>query len=269
MSRGIVLVAQNNKESNYLDQAYALALSIKLQSKDTSVCLITDTDDFKNCYDHTVVLKDDLAKNKEWKIQNRYKVFEHTPYDETIVMDVDMLVLNNIDHWWEMLSKEDLFFVTDVKTYRGEKINDQYYRKTFIENNLPNIYSGVYYFKKNKFVKKFFMLVEDIMKNFDQYNNMLCGTSKQKWVSYDVCTAFACKILDVNISNIPITFTHMKPRIQNWNNHHTRWTTALDVEFTNECRLYLDNFLQKDVFHYTEKNFLTSDIIERLEQCTI
>ena len=70
MSRGIVLVAQNNNESNYLDQAYALALSIKLQSKDTSVCLITDTDNFKNCYDHTVVLKDDLAKNKEWKIQN-------------------------------------------------------------------------------------------------------------------------------------------------------------------------------------------------------
>ena len=39
----------------------------------------------------------DAADDSEWKVENRWKIYHASPYDETIVMDTDMLVLQNID----------------------------------------------------------------------------------------------------------------------------------------------------------------------------
>ena len=43
-------------------------------------------------------MEDDKAKDSDWKIENRYKAFELS-YDETIVLDSDVLVLDKID-WY-------------------------------------------------------------------------------------------------------------------------------------------------------------------------
>ena len=141
MSNGICLVAQNNSTTDYIRQAYALALSVLAKSPRTNISLITNDEEYISLFDKIIPIPfGDGAKDSEWKVENRWKIYHASPYDETIVMDTDMLVLQNIDTWWDFLDNYEMFFTSNVLTYRGETANTSYYRQTFIANNLPNLF---------------------------------------------------------------------------------------------------------------------------------
>ncbi len=131
MSKGICLFAQNNKKSDYYKQAVACAMSIKSFNPDEQVCLITDIKVQEQDQKYFDIVKDipgdDLSINSEWKIENRCKIYEASPFDETIVLDVDMLVLENLEHFWKSLQAYDLFYTSKVKTYRNEVVTDNSY----------------------------------------------------------------------------------------------------------------------------------------------
>ena len=151
---GFCLLAQNNSTTDYVRQAYALAVSIHKFNKDQKISLITNDTvpkKYKSVFENIIPIPwTDHAKDTDWKIENRWKVYHASPYKNTIVMDVDMLVLHDITHWWQELEKRNIFFVSNVRNYRDEVVTSRFYRKTWDENKLPNLYSGVYYFKKSK-----------------------------------------------------------------------------------------------------------------------
>ena len=95
MSNGVCLLAQNNDKTDYIRQAYALALSIVAKSPKQKVSLITNdtvSDRYKTVFDKIIPIPwDDSATESNWKIENRWKVYHVTPYRNTIVFDVDML----------------------------------------------------------------------------------------------------------------------------------------------------------------------------------
>lgn len=171
MTKGIVLIAQNS-EYNYVEQACALAMSIRA-TNDTKVCLLTNDTVPSRYVDLFDVIKEipweDDSANMEWKVANRWKLYHASPYDETIVMDTDMLVLQNLDSWWNFLSNYEVFYTSKVYTYRGDEVNDTYYRKTYIANNLPNVYAGFHYFKKCDFAKEFYTMLELVMNNWQLF----------------------------------------------------------------------------------------------------
>ena len=273
MSDGFCLLAQNNSEVNYIKQAYALAVSIHKFNKGQNVSLITNDEvpeEYKHVFDKIIDIPwTDQAEYTDWKIENRWKVYHASPYEHTIVMDVDMLVLHDITHWWKELKKRNLFFVSNVKNYRNENVTTRYYRKTWDENNLPNLYSAFYYFKKSDEAHEFFKLLEIIMINWELFYGRFAGNYYQKWCSMDLSCSIASKILDntLNItdSNSFITFTHMKPHCQNWHEVPTKWTTVLGGYFTKDKTMMIGNFLQRNILHYVEPEFLTDRLINRLE----
>ena len=124
MSNGICLIAQNNSDTNYIRQAYALALSVLSNSPDTNISLITDDKVPYDVFDKVIPIPwGDMSYNN-WKIENRWKVYHATPYTNTIVFDVDMLVLDPIDFIWPNV--HELAFTNTVTTYRNELITDKY-----------------------------------------------------------------------------------------------------------------------------------------------
>ena len=183
-------------------------------------------------------------------------------------MDADMLVLQNIEHWWNYLEKRDLYFTTNIKTYRGETALDRYYRKVFDSNDLPDLYSAFYYFKKGNVAKRFFEILEIVMVNWEQFYSKFTPIDYQKWCSVDVSCAVVAKILgisnDITDKQSPISFTHMKPRLQAWKHVPDRWTKVLDCYMNNQCELIAGNFLQTGVFHYVEDEFLSDKILSRI-----
>jgi hypothetical protein len=270
MTKGIVVLAQNNKKTNYVLQACLLAMSLKATNPNTKISIITNNRVpavYKSLFDKIIKIPwSDAAKKSEWKVENRWKVYHVTPYNETMVLDTDMLVLQDIDSWWKFLSKYELFFTSNVQTYRGELVTDDFYRKTFTINNLPNLYSGLYYFKKCNKAHEFFVWLELVINNWELFYSKHASEYYNKWLSLDVSTAIVSKILDNDNeitnkrSKIP-TFTHMKPKIQGWNEKLERWQDAVGVYITDDCKLKIGNYYQYGIFHYTEDSFVTDDII--------
>jgi hypothetical protein len=86
--------------------------------------------------------------------------------------------------------------------------------------------------------------------------------------SIDVSAAIVAKILDCDNeitnahSSFP-TFTHMKPNIQNWSSTKTRWQDCVGVYINRNCEIKIGNHSQTGILHYTEKDFVTPELIER------
>ena len=273
VGNGFCLLAQNNSTTDYVKQAYALAVSIHKFNKGQNISLITNDSvpkKYKTVFDNIIKIPwTDQAHESDWKIENRWKVYHASPYKHTIVMDVDMLVFHDITHWWQELEKRDLFFVSNVKNYRDELVTSRYYRRTWDENNLPNLYSGIYYFKTSKPAHEFFDFLELIMINWELFYGKFASNYYQKWCSFDLSCSIASKILDntleITDAKSFISFTHMKPQCQGWIDVPEKWTNVLGSYITKDKSLIIGNHLQRNILHYVEDEFLTDKILHRLE----
>lgn len=264
-SKGVCILAQNNSTTDYVRQAYALAKSLK-KYNDVSVSIITNDVVDYDIFDNIIPIPGtDESLQTDWKIENRWKLYQCSPYDRTLVFDADMLILENIDDWWIYLESKDLFFVSDVKTYQNKQVTTRYYRKVFDANDLPNLYSGIYYFKKGSVAQQFFTLLEIIMQNWEQFYKKFAPNNFQRWCSLDVSIAIASKILNnentVTSQCSPITFTHMKTKAQNWKYEPQKWTQVLDYFISSDGKLFVGNYKQRGVFHYVEDEFLDNVIL--------
>ena len=270
MTQGHLIFAQNSN-IDYVKQAYALALTIKKHNKINSVCLVTNDDvpkKYAKVFDHIIDIPwGDSASKSTWKIENRWKLIYASPYDETMVYDSDMLLTNSNDKLWKYFEEKDLVLTSKVLDYKGNIIQDTILRKCFVENKLPNVYFGFHYFKKTTRAYEFYKWLEIITKNWQEFYAKFTPKSTQKFCSMDVNAALALMFMgteDEMTSNVCPTFTHMKPQIQGWTQSSSSWRTQVGVSYTTDNKLKVGNFLQTGVFHYTEDDFLTNNIINTM-----
>jgi len=270
MSKGHVFLAQNSNV-DYVTQAYALALTIKQHNLINQTCIITnDTvpDEYRHAFDHVVDIPwTDSAKDTVWKIENRWKIIHATPFKENLVYDTDMLLLSSNDHWWDLMSSKDVALTGHVTDYKGCAIANDFYRKTFTDNTLPNVYMGIHYFKKNKRAFEFYKWLQIITENYKEFYEKFLPGAKQKFCSMDLNAALAVKFLDAHEEFVTVapTFTHMKPAIQGWENTPGNWRDVVGSYFSLNKQLTVGNFLQTGVFHYTEDDFLTKEMLSMIE----
>lgn len=274
MTKGFLIYAEDSKIKKYTRCAYALALSIKNHIQDASISLVTNNDvhgKYNLVFDNIIPIPwyDKNKGNTIFKVEDRWKLYHCTPYDQTIVLDADMMMLSNLDHWWNNLNSYDIFFTSNVLDYRGNVINSRYYRKTFDANKLPNYYFGMTYFKKSDFAKEYYKWIEDISNNWELFYGKFVSKNYPKIPSMDVTVSLVSKVLDceglTSNPNSIVTFTHMKPMVQNWEDPTDSWQDSVGSYFDNDCRLKIGNFQQTGLFHYVEYSFLTDYMIYRLE----
>lgn len=272
MSKGIVVLAQNNNEADYVLQASLLAMSLANTNPNTCISIVTNDKvpvEYKKFFDKIIPIPfEDNSKNEDWKVSNRWKLYHASPYEKTIVMDTDMLVLQDISSWWNFLEDYELFFTSNVYTYRNELVTSDFYRKCFTSNKLPNLYSGLHYFKKSDTAKEFYKWLELVVNNWELFYGLYAKENYPGRVSIDVSAAIVSKILDCNdaITNSKVkfpSFTHMKPRIQNWKLDADSWQDCVGTYINKDCEIKIGNHKQTGIFHYTENSFVTDEIIER------
>jgi hypothetical protein len=284
-SHGYFTIAQGKA---YQRMSYALALSLLLtQPKGRNQLAIGVTKEEKSLInpklldvlgpDRIIEIPwKDHAANSKWKLENEWKSIYMSPFEHTIKLDTDMLFLSDKSHWFDYLEGSKLTFATNAKTYRGETVTSDYYRKVFTENDLPNVYSAYFYFDKSDESHEFFKLSEVIFNNWERFFfEFLKPEHRPKFVSTDVVFAIAAKILGIADNNktkaygddFP-TFVHMKSQLQNWPNDammNEDWLKMIQVYFNNDCQLKIGNYLQTLPFHYFAKDFLTDEMIVLME----
>lgn len=273
MSKGFLLFAQNTIDVDYIKQAYALALSIKFSQVETkSVSLVTNDhvpEEYKWVFDKVLPIPwfKDAGR---YQAENRWKLYHVTPYDETIVLDTDMLLLEDVSMWWEYCSNHDLKFCSKIKNHKLETVVDTVHRKAFIANNLSSPYYALHYFKKSDKAYEFFKVLEFVCNNWEWCWTQFAPHEYQNWLSMDLAVAIAVEIVgcydSATDSCSPLEFIHMKPAIQRWDVVTYRWQDGVPGLLTKRGDLIVGNIKQSKLFHYVEKDFITDKIVTRLEE---
>ena len=98
MSRGYITIAQNSGDLDYVRMAYALAASIKKTQTDVDeFAIIVDPnyempEEYKWAFDYIIPMPwGDMAEGKDWKINNKWKYYHVTPFDETVALDLSLI----------------------------------------------------------------------------------------------------------------------------------------------------------------------------------
>jgi len=242
MTRGFVIMAQGD---DYVKCANTLKASIKRVMPKANVTIVTTE----------MLPHGDQAPNTNWKLQNDWQVYEASPYDETIKLEADMYIPRNIDHWWEVLSQQDVVVSSLIRNFKQEISDVRMYRRFIDDNNLPDAYNAITYFKKSDTAKHFFEIVKDVFENWNEYKGML-KCNPQEIATTDWAYAIACHIIGIEKTMLP-TFTemsmiHMKQYINGTATEN--WTDT----FVYEClpnQIRVQTIPQQYPFHYHIKNF--------------
>jgi hypothetical protein len=274
MNFGYLIIVSTSKNHDYLQMAYALALSIKNTQKPgyDKIALITDDVDAVNSlksawvFDHIIEHKTKLGwDSRSWMDQL-------SPFDNTVCLDADMLFTRNYSHWIDyFIENTDLYIANKSYTYRNELVTDDFYRRTFTKNQLPDLYSFYTFFKKDsELSKEFFTLGRYIVEYPSEFTSYFLESHRPKVVGTDEAFALSSKILDITDQiAYPLEFprvVHMKPMIQNWPWPADAWSDHVGFYLNRKGQLKIGNYQQHDIVHYVEKDKINEEMINILEE---
>ena len=274
MTFGYLIVISKNDSVDYLKLAYALALSIKNTQREgfDKVALITDDVQSVKRLKSPWVFDRVIKWDQETHWDGRSWMDKLSPWDQTICLDADMLFFRDYSHWVEyFIENAELYIPNKSYTYRGEVVIDSYYRKTFVHNNLPNLYSFYTFFKKDsEIAEEFFSLGRYILKNPNEFKTRFLEKYRPKVVGTDEAFSLAAKILDIQDDiSYDLAFpkvVHLKPMIQNWPWPADTVSDHVGFYFDLQGKLKIGNYQQQDILHYNEKNFMTDEVVSILEE---
>lgn len=256
MSRGYVILAQNTEEVNYIKCAEVLARNIRKVMPNSNLSLITDDIDYSPYFDKVIALPyGDLDPKGNWKLINDWQVYEASPYEYTIKLEADLYLPQSIEHWWDVLQQRDVVISTTIRNFKQEISNVRFYRRFIDDNNLPDVYNSLTYFKKSELAERFFSIVRNIFENWDQYRNILKCKIDEK-ASTDWVYAIACHILGEENTTLrgfdAMSMIHMKQFINDMPSED--WTDKLIYEILPNT-LRINTYPQMYPFHYHVKSF--------------
>jgi hypothetical protein len=270
----LIIVSTKDTQVDYTRLAYALALSIKNTQKEgyDKVAIVIDDmtqiDRFKSSwvFDHVILW------DQETYWTGRSWMDQLSPFDHTVCLDSDMLFTTDYSHWIDyFVENSELYIANNAYTYRGELIDNDYYRRAFTKNRLPNLYSFYTFFKKDsELATEFFTLGRYIIKNPIEFSNVFLTDYKPKVVGTDEAFALAAKLLDITRDiAYELEFpkvVHMKGMIQKWPWPSDVWSDHLGFYLNRKGQLKIGNYQQTNIVHYVEKDKINAEVINILEE---
>lgn len=257
---GFLTIACNTDKTDYLELAYYQAQNIKKTQTNKQYAVIVDnntmqsiTDVHKKVFDYII----EAPSHNFGPFGTEAFLFELTPFKETIKIESDLLLTRSIDHWIHIFRLKDLVLSVGCRNYKQEVSYNRKYRRVFDDNNLPDIYNGLMYFRFTKTTKEFFEIVKQIYSNWDSICQIL-KNCRDSIPSTDVVFSLAARILGEELCTIPsadfINFVHMKPAINEFNDNF-HFNEVFVTEFDNQM-IRVNNLNQYHPLHYYNKDFL-------------
>jgi hypothetical protein len=270
--QGFLTFAQNT-DVDYLRLAYVQAMSIKLTQKENQYAVIVDeetlaqvTDKHRAIFDHIIALPNDYAKLDRWKLGNEWQAFNLTPFKETIKVESDVLFTRSIDHWWTAFRLQDVVLSLGCRDYQGNISDQRRYRQVFDDNDLPDTYNGLMYFRYSQLAHDFFAAAREVYAGWEIMSQQL-KNCRDDQPTTDLVYSIVAKHIGVENCTLPgcdfINFTHMKNAINHWP-EATPWSEMVVSEFDLPM-IRVNNQNQYHPLHYQDKSWITNEIVERFE----
>ena len=192
MSKGVFLIARNNGHIDYVKQAVFLAKRIK-RYLDVPVSVATDSVDYltntfgTDNFDKIITL--DYADNTNlkyffdgslskktasFKNSNRASVYDMSPYDETLLMDTDYVISNNL---LKSCFNSNSDFMIYKKSDDIAKVRDESEFNSISDTGVDFYWATVVFFRKTETNTIFFNLVKHIEEEWNHYRRVYQITS--------------------------------------------------------------------------------------------
>lgn len=184
MTQGFLLFAHNNEEIDYGMMALWTARRIS-KWLDRPVSLITDSKtceslngkvpDWRASFDQVIEQDSPATQTKRYIDRqltfhnlDRISAWDLTPYDETIVLDTDILIQTaNLNKLWN--SQHELLVCKTSKDLFSRKHQEFEYVSDY---SIRFFWATVFYFRKTEFTKMFFDTCKDIKANYNLYRQI-------------------------------------------------------------------------------------------------
>ena len=186
MRKGVLLFANNNSQVDYIKQACYLAKKVKKHLKVPVSLVTSDRSRVTDFYPYEVFdriiekrsnnkfskrYNDGALSHKKLEFNNdlRPLAYELTPYDTTLILDTDYIICNDLFKDVFDTTKDILLYKdsTDITLHRNftefKRISD---------TSIDFYWATCVVFKKTKFTKMFFELIEHIRQEWNHYANL-------------------------------------------------------------------------------------------------
>lgn len=159
---GIITIAHGEKR--YIEMAKMLALSLKLTNPGISSAVISDApeDEFKGLYDTCIRYNPDYGKGLSQKLY----LDEYSPFDETLFIDSDCLVVDSLDFTLELCRTHSLVVFGDQIASGDWYMDVAVMCKKFNLPSIPLFNGGTYYFKKTDITAKIYEQARKLHENY-------------------------------------------------------------------------------------------------------
>jgi len=194
MTKGFLIYAHNNEEVDYGKMALCCALMIKSNLKENATCLVTDqgTIDWltqqvgqemvDKAFDHVKLIGYDqfahkslqkrfldtasTSKTLTWHNGTRSSAYELSPFDETIVLDSDVLVQ---DGMFDLVWGNDEDILINHKALTLEHQTPRKHEVRLDTMGIPMYWATMVYFRKGERAKLLFDLVDHVKEKYSYY----------------------------------------------------------------------------------------------------
>ena len=244
-SRGILAFALNTETTDYVAIAQK-TLAVASRRLNLPYTLITDTND--------VDLKNnrfDVDSNSfvQWRNFNRHSAYELSPYDETLVIDADYLVvddslLNIFQCEWDYILQRNSHALTAE------------WPDAMGDNSLPYVWATVFAFRKTPRAKLFFNLIDRIQKNYSYYRALF--NIRERNYRNDYAFSIADTILNgyaIQTDTIPGSLLAINQPINKIELHNSQFVVR------DDAKAYI---VPRTNLHIMSKTYLQSNDFERL-----
>jgi hypothetical protein len=236
MTRGAILFAFNTEKFNYYKMAEYAAKRIN-HFLDLPVTIVTDEDsypaDTKYVWDNVIKITPDKSNTRVWGTwinKGRWQAYEFTPYDETLLLDVDYIVnssnlLKIFDLYDDFCCHNTIDFLMQPNAEQ-EKISHYGYN---------SLWATVVAFKKTNKVNNIFNCMKMVQNNYEFYMNL--HSFNTGIYRNDYALTIALSIINGHLTDnrdfIPWNLLHIGSNTQIYKSNKDELDSEFTVTFDN------------------------------------
>ena len=244
---GVLYIAYTNKK--FIDEAIFSATSLKKSNPNIPVTIITDHELNNNCFDNVIKYPPNRFKG----IRCKQEFVSESPYENTIMLDTDTYIVDDISDLFLLLQRFDIALTHDYARKRiinensnnlpGGYMFSSFKEYSDIPYSFPEYNTGVIVYKKNEKVIEFFK------QWINKYNEM------KKFTPYDQ-PSFRVSLWqsNLNIHTLPIEY-----------NVRSKQTKEKNIKYRN-IGVLQKNHLTPRIYHWHDISSIDKNTIDNYAQ---
>lgn len=251
--QGYLIIAKTAEHADYLQCARVLAKSIKHADPSAKVCLVTDGAEDDPIFDFIKPFHYPLDPDNPFAAD--WQAYWCSPFRETIKLEADMIVPRSLSSWWPLLRHREVVIAQGCYDFRGNVATSRKYRRVFDENNLPDLYNAITYWRLSDTARDFFSALSLTFATWSTLQPHLKFAEKDDG-STDLMYAITAQLVGPEKLTLPANcaaprMVHMKPAINR--TAQEDWTKEMTWELTDK-EFRINTVTQHYPVHYYSKH---------------